>query len=98
MTRSWGHEVHRLPEATTDHADRFGQTCATGKCVGLPTHATRWNYITGRSGRVSYTTRLLFLSTVGTRSWVASPTFALRASNMTCAFSFAAFAIWRTET
>jgi hypothetical protein len=56
-SRSWNHQVYRLDEPTVDRYDRFGTTCATGKCQHLPTHATRWDYITGRRARVSDTTR-----------------------------------------
>lgn len=51
--RSWNHKVCRLDPADVDRNDRFGATCATGKCTNLPTHATRWDYVTGRAGRVS---------------------------------------------
>jgi hypothetical protein len=57
MSRSWNHQVYRLPEHTVDRHDRFGTTCATGRCQQLPTHAVRWDYVTGRAGRVSDTTR-----------------------------------------
>ncbi len=56
MSRSWSHHVSRLDEAIVDRNDRFGSTCATGKCTGLPTHAIGWDYVTGRAGRVSYAT------------------------------------------
>jgi hypothetical protein len=56
-SRSWNHQVYRLDEKTIDRYDRFGVTCATGKCRQAPTHATRWDYVTGRSGRVSDATR-----------------------------------------
>jgi hypothetical protein len=55
--RSWNHEAYRLDEETIDRHERFGATCATGKCQGLPTHATRWDYVTGRAGRLSDTLR-----------------------------------------
>ncbi len=54
---SWDHEVYRLPAEVIDRGDRFGAKCGAGKCAELPTHAVRWTYITGRSGRVSYTVR-----------------------------------------
>ncbi len=57
MSRTWGHQIRRLADHVVDRADRFGHTCATGKCQGLPIHAVQWNYITGRGGRASYTTR-----------------------------------------
>jgi hypothetical protein len=57
--RSWNHRVYRLDPADIDRNDRFGVTCATSKCKTLPTHATRWDYVTGRAGRVSDTTRLV---------------------------------------
>lgn len=39
--RSWNHRVYQLDPADIDRNDRFGVTCATGKCKTLPTHATR---------------------------------------------------------
>jgi hypothetical protein len=51
--RSWDHQVYKLAPDEVDRNDRFGVACATGKCAALPTHATAWNYITGRAGRVS---------------------------------------------
>lgn len=57
--RSWNHRVYRLDPADIDRNDRFGATCATGKCTTLPTHATGWDYVTGRAGRVSDMTRLV---------------------------------------
>ena len=57
--RSWNHRVYRLDPADVDRNDRFGASCATGKCTALPTHATRWDYITGGAGRVSDTERLV---------------------------------------
>lgn len=57
MARSWNHRVFRLAAQVVDRYDRFGTTCASGRCQHLPTHATWWNYVTGRRGRVSDTTR-----------------------------------------
>jgi hypothetical protein len=57
VSRSWNHEVHRLDPELIDRYDRFGTTCATGKCQATPTHLTRWNYLTGRGGRASGSTR-----------------------------------------
>lgn len=57
MSRSWDHQVYRLDEPRVDFNDRFGRTCATGQCVDLATHLIRWQYVTGRAGRVSSTGR-----------------------------------------
>jgi hypothetical protein len=51
---SFNHRVFRLPDKTIDYNDRFGGTCrATRKCEVLATHLTEYDYVTGRSGRVS---------------------------------------------
>lgn len=58
-SNSWGHEVHLLDADSVDRYDRFGERCASGKCVGLPTHSQSWSYITGGRGRRGETTRLI---------------------------------------
>jgi hypothetical protein len=49
----WNQTVRHLPAGDIDRYDRFGHTCAVGKCEGLPTHATAWDYRTGQRRRVS---------------------------------------------
>lgn len=54
---SWTQALLRLTAAEVDYNDRFDVTCATGRCWRLPTHATRWDYVTGQGGRIGQTTR-----------------------------------------
>lgn len=49
--------VHQLHPDTIDHHDRFGRSCATGKCPNVPTHVTYWDYVTGRGGNLATAAR-----------------------------------------
>lgn len=51
---SFNHRVCQLPGKTIDYNDRFGVVCrASKKCVELATHLIEYDYVTGRSGRIS---------------------------------------------
>jgi hypothetical protein len=58
MSNSWGHSVRPLTEADLARNKRLGwEKCRTGKCQEPATHATHYNYVTGRAGRVSWSER-----------------------------------------
>ncbi len=57
MSTSRGHAVRRLTEQEIRLNSERGYTCSSGKCKNPPTHATRYSYVTGRAGRVSWSER-----------------------------------------
>jgi hypothetical protein len=57
MGSSWGHAVRRLTEDETARYVKHGWACASGKCREPATHFTEYSYVTGRSGRTSFSTR-----------------------------------------
>ncbi|MBO0683144.1 MAG: hypothetical protein J2P45_08320 [Candidatus Dormibacteraeota bacterium] len=59
MSESWGHRVRILPQKERERLVRL--QCASGRCTNEATHATSYNYVTGRSGRVSWAERKVCL-------------------------------------
>lgn len=57
MGESWGHRVRILPQEERERLVRSGLKCSSGRCPKEATHATSYNYVTGRSGRVSWAER-----------------------------------------
>lgn len=57
MGESWGHSVRILPPEERERLVRSGLKCSSGRCTKEATHATSYNYVTGRSGRVSWAER-----------------------------------------
>lgn len=58
MGRSWGHAVRWLTAAEIDRYDRWGERCAVSrKCEGAAVCLTAYDYVTGRAGRVSQSSR-----------------------------------------
>lgn len=53
---SWNHDVKRLPEAEIQQWWRWRETCSS-KCLGKKEYQISYDYITGRAGRVSTSTR-----------------------------------------
>lgn len=57
MGESWGHRVRILSQEDCEHLLRVGLRCRSGRCTNEVTHATSYNYVTGRLGRVSWAER-----------------------------------------
>ena len=64
MGNSWGHAVRPLTAdelASNKRQDekwpKYPHRCTAAKCQEAPTHATAYNYVTGRAGRVSWSER-----------------------------------------
>lgn len=59
MPRSWNHRARRLDPDDIDHYDRWGRLCTAGRrCPGQATHLITYDYVTGRAGRVSDSSRI----------------------------------------
>ncbi len=59
MQKSWNHRARKLHPDDVDFHDRWGHLCAAGRrCPGQVTHLITYDYVTGRAGRVSDSSRL----------------------------------------
>lgn len=60
MANSWGHVARRLGAdelAVVRAGSAYHRTCRAPKCEEPVTHATQYNYVTGRAGRTSWASR-----------------------------------------
>ncbi len=59
MATSSNHRARRLDPAQIDYHDRWGKLCTAGRhCPGAATHLVTYDYVTGRAGRISDSSRL----------------------------------------